>query len=181
MAVQPRVAKVLTALLISMTAGTIILMAMQNSPPPAGAFCLTSYYRLTPVNKALKSDVAQSQDRWNNIEIYYSQTKAGNIKQLTALAGLSNPEDINCHFVICNGLGGRDGLIQTTEKWKRQWSIIPAHDKLDSGQTIRICIIADGKDAKPTDVQVKRTKSLTEEIHRKFDIELEAVRFPENW
>ena len=181
MAVQPRVAKVLTALLISMTAGTIILMAMQNSPPPAGAFCLSNYYRLTPVNKALKSNVPHSQNRWNGIEIYYSQTKAGNIKQLTALAGLSNPDDINCHFVICNGLGGRNGLIQTTEKWKRQWSIIPKHDTLGSGQIIRICIIADAKDAMPTDFQVKRTEELTEEICRNFDIELDSIRFPESW
>lgn len=181
MAVHPRVAKVLTALLISMTAGTIILMLMQHSPPPAGAFCLSSYYRLTPVNKALKSDVPHSQNRWNSIEIYYSQTKAGNIKQLTALAGLSNPEDINYHFVLCNGLGGRNGLIQTTEKWKRQWSIIPTHNTLDSGQTISICIIADGRDAMPTDFQVKRTEELTEEICRNFDVQPGAIRFPENW
>ena len=125
MAVQPRVAKVLTALLTSMTVGTILLMAMQHSPPPAGAFCLSSYYRLTPVSSVIKSDVPHLQNRWSRIEIYYSQTKAGNIKQLTALAGLSNPEDINCHFVVCNGLGELDGLIQKTEKWKRQWSTIP--------------------------------------------------------
>ncbi len=113
--------------------------------------------------------------------IYYSQTKAGNIKQLSALAGLSNPEDIDCHFVICNGLGGRDGLIQTTEKWKRQWSIIASHETLDSAQTIRICIIADGTDAKPTDFQVKRAEALTEEICRRFGIELAAIGYPESW
>ena len=120
MVVQPRVAKVLTALLISMTAGTIILMAMGNNTPPSGPFCLSSYYRLTPVNKAVKSDVAQTQDRWDKIEIYYSQTKAGNIKQLASLNGLGSSEEINCHFVICNGLGGGDGQIQSTEKWQRQ-------------------------------------------------------------
>ena len=111
---QPRVARVLAALLISMTAGAIVLMALENNPPSAGPFCLSSYYRLDPVEQAVISRAAQSPGRWNCIEIYYSGTKAGNIEQLAALSGLAAPQDINCHFVICNGLGGGDGQIQAT-------------------------------------------------------------------
>ncbi|MCJ7778774.1 MAG: hypothetical protein MUP16_10715 [Sedimentisphaerales bacterium] len=112
---QPRVAKVLAALLISMTIGAIVLMALGNNPPSAGPFCLSSYYRLDPIGKAISSRAAQSSYRWNCIEIYYSATKAGNIEQLASLSGLASPEDINCHFVICNGLGAGDGQIQSTE------------------------------------------------------------------
>ena len=105
---QPRVAKVLAVLMISMTAGAIVLMSLGNNPPSAGAFCLSSYYRLDSVEKALRSQVAQYPSRWSCVEIYYSDTKAGNIEQLAALAGLISPEDINCHFVVCNGLGGNN-------------------------------------------------------------------------
>ena len=175
---QPRVAKVLAALLISMTTGAIVLMALGNDPPSAGPFCLSSYYRLDSVEKAISSPAAQSPNRWSCIEIYYSATKAGNIEQLASLNGLTSPEDINCHFVICNGLGAGDGQILPTEKWKRQWSIIPGRTWYGGGQTIRICVIADDKTARPTNLQVKRIETLVEALCRRFNIRPEYIYYP---
>ena len=102
MSVQSREEKIFAVLLVSITAGAIVLMALGNNPPSAGAFSLSRYYRLGPIEKAILSRSTQSPDRWNRIEIYYSGTKAGNVQQLAALNGLSNPRDINCHFVICD-------------------------------------------------------------------------------
>jgi len=181
MSIQSREAKVFAALLISITAGAIVLMALGNNPPPAGAFCLSRYYRLEPVEKAISSRASQPSSRWNCIEIYYSVTKAGNIEQLASLSGLVSPEDINCHFCVCNGLGGGDGQIQSTEKWQRQWSITPGRTWCGSGQTIRICIIADGKTSFPTDFQRKRTEALVEKLCRKFGIRPESVCYPSDW
>ncbi|MHC4423616.1 MAG: N-acetylmuramoyl-L-alanine amidase [Planctomycetota bacterium] len=178
---QPRVAKVLAALLVSMTAGAVVLMALGNNPPSAGPFCLVSYYRLNPVEKAIRSHTTQSRNRWNSIEIYYSGTKAGNIEQLASLMGMASPEDINCHFCLCNGLGGSDGQIQKTEKWQRQWSIIPGPTWHGSGQTIRICIIADSQSSRPTDSQIKRAEALVEVLCRKFDISPEYIYYPDDW
>jgi hypothetical protein len=178
---QPRVAKVLAALLISMTTGAIILMVLGNDPPPAGPFCLSSYYRLGPIEKAISSQAPQYPHRWDCIEIYYSATKAGNIEQLASLSGLTSPEDINCHFVICNGLGAGDGQIQPTEKWQRQWSIVPGQTWYGSSQTIRICVIADNKTARPTNLQIKRIEALVEGLSRKFNIQPEYIYYPSNW
>jgi len=178
---QPRVAKVLAVLLISMTTGAIVLMVLGNDPPSAGPFCLSSYYRLDPIEKAISSRSAQSPDRWNCIEIYYSGTKAGNIEQLASLNGLASPEDIDCHFVICNDLGGRDGQIQLTEKWQRQWSIVPGRTWYGSGQTIRICLIADDRTTRPTELQIKRTEALVEGLCRRFDIQHEYIYYPSGW
>lgn len=180
---QPRVAKVLAALLVSMTAGAIILMALGDNSPSAGLFSLSSYYlhQLDSVEKAVRSRAYQSPGRWDRIEIYYSGTKAGNIEQLASLSGLANVQDINCHFVICNGLGAGDGQIQTTEKWQRQWSIIPGRSWYGSGQTIRICVIADGKTAHLTDTQRQKTQVLVEELCRRFGIRSESVFYPGNW
>jgi hypothetical protein len=173
---QPRVAKVLAVLMISMTTTAIVLMVLSKEPPSAGPFCLSSYYHLDPVEKVISSRAAQSPDRWNCIEIYYSATKAGNIKQLASLSGLASPEDINCHFCLCNGLGGDDGQIQPTEKWQRQSSVIHY-----SKQTIRICVIVDDKAKTPTDFQIKRTEALVEELCRKFNIQPESIRYPDDW
>ena len=178
---QPRVARVLAALLISMTVGAIVLMALDNKPPSAGAFCLSSYYRLDPVEQAVISRAAQSPRRWNCIEIHYSGTKAGNIEQLAALSGLAGPQDINCHFVICNGLGDGDGQILSTGKWQRQWSSVPNRTWYGSDQTIRICLIADGKTTYPTDFQIKRLESLVEVVQRKFNIPSQSIYYPGDW
>jgi hypothetical protein len=178
---QPRVAKVLAALLVSMTIGAVVLMALGNNPPSAGPFCLSAYYCLDPVGQAVSSRAAQSHDRWNRIELYYSGTRAGNIEQLASLSGLASPQDVNFHFCLCNGLGGSDGQIQTTEKWQRQWSVIPNRSWYGSGQTIRICVIADGQNSHPTDIQVKRTEALIESLCRKFDIQPQFVYYPAYW
>jgi len=178
---QPRVAKVLVALLVSMTACTTLLMVLGNNPPSAGPFCLASYYSLDPVEKSVASRATQSPSRWNCIEVYYSDTKAGNLEQLASLNGLSSPDELNCHFVVCNGFGGRDGLILSTERWQKQWSVIPDRTWYGSVQTIRICIVADSKSSMPTDVQRKRTEALVEQLFRKFSIKTNAVYYPGDW
>ncbi len=178
MSSQPRVVKVLALLLISMTTGAVVLMAMGYNPPSAGPFCLSSYYLLDPVEKAVVSRACQSPERWNSIELFYSRTRAGNIEQLAILNGLAGSEDLNCHFVVCNGLGGNDGQIQPTEKWQQQWSAIPDQNWQGSGQTIRICIVADGKTVWPTDYQMKRIETLVQALCRRFQIRSEAVYLP---
>ncbi len=178
---QPRAAKVWAALLTAMTVGAVILMALGNNPPSAGAFSLWSYSRLDSVKKAIVSQTTQTPGRWNCIEVFYSDTKAGNLQQLASINGLASERDINFHFCVGNGLGARDGQIQPTEKWTRQWSSIPGKTWYGTGQTIRICIIADGKDAMPTDYQIKRTDALIEGLSRKFNIALDQIYYPNDW
>lgn len=145
-------------------------MALGNNPPSAGPFCLSSYYRLGPVEKAILSRACQSPDRWNRIEIYYSGNRE-----------MGPSEDLNCHFVIYNGLGGGDGQIQPTEKWQRQWSIVPGRNWYGSSQTIRICVVADSTGYGPTDYQTKRLEKLVEGLCRKFSIQPASVYFPSDW
>ena len=178
---QTRVAKVLATLLASMTTGAIVLMALGHNPPSAGPFSLWTYYRLDPVKKAISSQASQFPGRWNRIEIYYSSTEAGNVERLASLNGLAGPEDINCHFCICNGHGGNDGQIQPTEKWQRQWSAVPGHTWYGSAQTIRICVVADRKTTRATDCQIKRIQVLVDGLCKKLGIRPEAVYYPSDW
>ena len=164
-----------------MTLGAIVLMALGNNPPSAGPFCLSSYYRLDPIEKAVSSQAAQSNYHWNCIEIYYSNTKAGNIEQLASLSGLSSPEDINYHFVVCNGLGGGDGQVESTTRWRKQWSVIPSRTWYGTPQTIRICVVADGQKRFATNSQLRRVENLVDKLARKFDIEPDYIYYPGSW
>lgn len=175
---QPRVVKVLAALLVSMTTGAIVLMALGNNPPSAGAFSLSVYCRLDPVEESIRSRAAQSPDRWNCIETYYSGSKTGGIEELARLNRLTGPEELNCHFVICNGSGGGDGQIQPTARWRKQWSVTPDRTWYGTRQTIRVCVISDGQTTRPTDFQRKRLEALVEGLCRKFSIMPKRIYYP---
>ena len=178
---QPRVVKVLAALLASMTAGAIVLMALGNNPPSAGPFSLSAYRDLDLVKEAIRSQAAQSPSRWNCVEIYYSGTKGGNIEQLASLTGLADSKEMNCHFVVCNGLGGGDGQIQSTEKWQRQWSIVPSRTWYGSDRTIRLCAIAGTNAVRLTNCQIRRAEALVDSLCEKFDIQAQSIHYPGNW
>ena len=178
MASQLRVWKVLLALLISMTSGTIVLMALGDNAPSAGAFCLSSYFELAPTDSAASSRVTSSSDRWKRIEIFYSGTRVGTIEWLASLNGLANPADLNCHFVVCNGYGANDGEIQTTEKWQNQLSVKPSKNWYNEQQTISICVVSDGKGIMPTDCQMKRVEALVSSLCRRFNIDVSSVNYP---
>jgi hypothetical protein len=172
MSKQPRVVKVLTALLASMTVGAFVLMALGNNPPSKGPFSLSAYYRLDSVDHAVRSKACQSPHRWNSIEIFFSGTKAGNALPTAGTL------DQNSHFIICNGRGGGDGEIQATEQWQKQWSIRPGRTWQGSDKTVRICLVGDGASVQPTDCQLKRLEMLLEALCRKFSIPADSVYLP---
>jgi len=178
MANQLRVWKVLLVLLVSMTSGAILLMSLGNNAPSSGAFCLSSYYQLTSAESAIASRTQQSPERWSRVEMFYSHTKGGDIDWLAARSGLSEAKDLNCHFVICNGLGGNDGAILSTEKWQDQTSVVPLQNWYGASETIRICVVADGKSSFPTDCQIKRVDTLVCSLTRKFNITPDNVLYP---
>jgi hypothetical protein len=175
---QPRVAKVLVALLASMTTGAILLMVLGSNPPSAGPFCLSTYYRLDSVDHVMRSRAGQSPTRWNSIEIFFSSTRGGGLTQLADLHGQVGVAGLNCHFIICNGNGGNDGEIQATEKWQKQWSVTPGRTWQGSDRTIRICLVGDGVSVPPTDYQLKRLELLLEALCRKFHIPAGSVYLP---
>lgn len=159
-------------LLVSMTMGAFVLMALGNNPPSAGPFCLSAYYQLDPVDHVVQSRACQAPHRWTSIEIYFSGTQHGYLQQPAETA------DLNCHFLICNGAGGGDGEIQASEQWQRQWSIRPSRTWQGSDKTIRVCLIGDGARIAPTNYQLKRLETLLEALSRKFGIPADSVYLP---
>src|SRR4030042_1734343 len=129
MTAQSRQTKVLVALLVSIVLCTMILNVLGHNPPSAGAFCLSQYYRLVPVEKLVRSRKVQRPRYWKWIEIYYSEgdsdvrvTSGLNIQvELSgSLSSVSGQQDIDCHFIIYNGHNDLDGKIEPTEQWNRQ-------------------------------------------------------------
>ena len=194
MTVQSRQTKVLVALLVSIVLCTIILNALGHNPPSAGAFCLSRYYRLVPVEKLIRSREVQRPRYWKWIEIYYSEGGSGDrvasgsnmqVEQSGSLSNVSGQEEIDCHFIIYNGLSGHDGQIKPTEKWNRQ---LPANRPTDSNkrrtrqneQTIYISIVTNGQNPQFTNFQIKRAEVLADELCREFNIKSESILYPDS-
>ena len=171
---------ILLILMIAMTATLLLLLSLGSNPPPAGAFCLSDYCSLDTIDNLIRSQLPQQQGRWNNIRIYYSGYREGNLNQIARLQDIKDPLYINCHFIICNGFGGRNGEIIPTYKWQKQWS---ANVKLPNStwQTIEICVITNPLTSRPTDLQTRRTEGLVEQLCWEFDIPNTSIYYPPGW
>jgi hypothetical protein len=177
---RPRTARVLASLVAAMTVGAIILLALDSHPVPAGAFSLASYQKLNDVEELVIPAAPIKPQRWNSIEVYYSKTSGGTIAQLASMSN-TRPGDVNFHFVVYNGRGGGDGLIESTQRWQQQWSCIPNGYWNGNPGTIRICVIADGQSVPATEYQIKRTAALADEICTRFNISSRSIKYPANW
>lgn len=178
---QARTSRIIISLIASMTIGAIVLMALDNHSLSAGAFSLAGYTNLNPIEQVTLNSVIPDKQKWDFIEVYYSGIESGDIEEITRFDGLTSSEDVNFHFLVCNGTGGADGKIQATAKWRKQRAALSGQDWFGNNQTIRICVVADGLEFLPTDCQLKRVTGLVEVLARKFNISSQRISYPANW
>ncbi|NLK41181.1 MAG: hypothetical protein GX298_03905 [Planctomycetes bacterium] len=173
MAGQNRTVAVLFALLAAMTVGAMVLMTLDQYAPGAGAYSLSSYLRLDPVEQVVKNTLQTAPAQWDGIEVFYSRTRAGNVDELPLLISLSGGQAEQFHFLVCNGNGAEDGHIQTTPQWRQQAAA-------EQSGTIRICVVGDSR-TPLTNSQIQRTNDLVENLSRTFNIGPRRIRYPANW
>jgi len=174
MSVETRDAKVFAVLLVSMTLGAVTLMLLGNNPPKAGAFCLSSYRQLNPVDQVLRTTKRISEDRWNRIKIRCRPLQSAGTAVENGHFG--NIDDY--HFLVCNGVAGNNGQIIATSKWQNQHSISRGQRLVESSQTIRICIMMLEDLPELTDFQVQRVQELVDALAEKFSIRAESISYP---
>jgi hypothetical protein len=195
MTAQSRQTKVLVTLLVSIIVCTIILNMLGHNPPSAGAFCLSQYSRLVPVDKVVRSRDVRRRGYWMGIEVYFCECKASNrvvsnsnlqSEKFNLQSNISSQEGNSCHFIIHNGFNGHDGQIEPTVKWNTQ---LPADRSAGSNkqpagrnvQTIYICVAMNSQSTQPTNFQIKRAQILIDKLCREFNINSESVFYPNNW
>jgi hypothetical protein len=196
MTAQSRQTKVLFVLLFSIVLCTIILNILGHNPPSAGAFCLSQYYSLAPVEQSINLLEVQRPRYFKWIEIYYSKDNSScriysgsntlRVEQSGSLNNISSQQDFGCHFIIHDGHSGTDGEIEPTENWKMQLPIKHRPDNKirrawQCEQTIYICIVVDSQSALPTNIQIKRLCVLVEGLRRELNIKSDSVIYPNNW
>ncbi len=168
---QGRLINAILILIVSMTAGTFILLALEGKPFKPAAFSLSSS---SEINTSLSHATVGTKngilpDTWKSIEITYSSS-IHEINKNRTTGSLNN----NYHFVICDGSAESvDGQILATTTWYNQ---IPIQDILFASDTIRICIISPSGQYKPTPWQSNRLESLVNCLVKHCNIPLDQIR-----
>lgn len=166
---------VLFSLIASMTIGALVLMALDRGNPVQGAYSLSGYLRLDPVENVVKNTLTRNPAKWDRVEVFYSRTDSGNAEDLALLITLAYGKQTDFHFIVGNGSGADDGQVQAGDFWKQQY-FCSGRDGL-----IRVCVIADGIADSVSDCQIQRTNDLVENLVRTFNISHENIRYPLNW
>jgi hypothetical protein len=167
-----------------MTIGAVVLMALDRGSLKGGAFSLSLFIDLPGeevVMQSIDKDVRVAE--WSRVEVFYSDTCSGNVAELSVLKRLTDNEGLGAHFVICNGVGGKEGEIQPTQQWVGQEPAVAGHES-----TIRICLVGNGVEnglkVGPSETQINRANNLASFFCRQFKISSRTagnVQYPANW
>lgn len=133
---QGRLIKVIFLLMITMTVGALLLLALEGKPiKPMSSYNLFSQTKLSSVYNALGTEAGIEPGLWQNFEIRFEDNNG----RLTAQSGPTRGLLNDYHFVISDGSDDRDGHIYATSLWANQMAVSP--DRLNDSRTIQICLI----------------------------------------
>ena len=115
--------------------------------------------------------------KWKTIVIHHSGTTAGSAAAFDRYhrQTLGDPDGIKYHFVIGNGNGSPDGLIEITDRWRRQLDAAHLYHPANAPDSVAICLVGNFEDSRPTQAQLDAAAKLAYVLMRRFDMPLSRV------
>jgi N-acetylmuramoyl-L-alanine amidase-like protein len=116
--------------------------------------------------------------RWDSIVIHHSASATGNAKRFDRYHRESkNWDELGYHFVIGNGQGARDGLVEVGSRWIKQKH--GAHCKTADNRFnlhgIGICLVGDFSKTAPTGAQMASLVRLIRFLVDECDVPSESI------
>lgn len=178
-----------------MTLTSALLLVLEPGPvaPPSGVTLLSTDPITQPKDRLF--DIPEARD-WKAIIIHDSGTLQGSSRTINALDEQLGRGGLGYHFVINNGTGQSDGLIEVGFRWQRQFS--GAYLEGEGADwyhrhAIGIDLIGDGDREPFTQAQLRELVWLVQQLQARFHIPRAAVYvevgakqglaryFPEAW
>ena len=177
MSSRERMTKALGFLVLSVTAGAIILRLLQPTPlMNVTAFSLAAAFN--PIQQVFETRVPVDGSRWQYIEIYQSGRARGNARSLAEFGRQKGLGGLAYHFVITNGSGGPDGRIQVSQQWTEQKEArvggMSGEGTCESS-IIKICLIGDFGKGPPGGVQLSQLAALLRSLQQRCGISLRNI------
>lgn len=126
-----------------------------------------------------KADVSESS--WEFIIIHHSATESGSVDSIDQehrrrKDSVGNPWlGIGYHFVIGNGNGMTDGVVEPTFRWNEQIHGAHSGNAVFNSRGIGICLIGDFEKTSPTNAQLKSVRELVKVLASRHRITRENL------
>lgn len=120
---------------------------------------------------------ATASHAWKYIVLHHSAGDEGSVASIDADHRLRTDRagrpwlGIGYHFVIGNGQGMPDGLIEPTFRWREQLHGAHAGSREFNRDGIGICLVGDFSRSPPSDRQVAAARQLVDWLCRRYSIE----------
>lgn len=178
--ISRRTLTVWVVLLMAMTTATGLLMILAGRPLPttSGLALAAIDYQTDGLRAAFNVEDALDHQRFKAIVIHHSGLSYGNATRIGQLHQDLNYGGLGYHFVINNGNGASDGLIEVGYRWMKQMPGVHAagdHGPWLNQHAIGICMVGNGNNAPPTAAQMQQLVRLVTELQRRFDIPADRV------
>ncbi len=139
-------------------------------PPPLGARPPRTPRRAptvakptnAPTTRELRAWRVPLKRRWRYIVVHHSATAAGSAASFDTAHKKRRWDGLGYDFVIGNGRGAADGLVEVGFRWKQQRDGAHAGNKLMNQTGIGICLVGDFTKSQPTTSQMRSLKRLTD-------------------
>ncbi len=114
---------------------------------------------------------------WKWIVVHHSATETGSAAEFDREHKARNWDELGYHFVIDNGNGAADGLVEVGSRWpKQKWG---AHCKTPDSEYndygIGICLVGDFTRSMPTPGQLKSLRNLLAYLMAEYRIDADHV------
>lgn len=177
---ERRMIIVLSSLLGAMTLTSGLLLLLEPRPvAPWTDLSLRATDRIDNSEAVLfRTATPIERNRWQAIVIHDSRTSGGSARSLANLHERQGRGGLGYHFVIGNGQGAEDGLIEIGFRWERQMFGVHSGGEVGAWlneHAISICLIGDGDSQPYTDAQLQSLLWLIHRLQRQFNIPAENV------
>ncbi|MDB6075123.1 MAG: N-acetylmuramoyl-L-alanine amidase [Verrucomicrobiaceae bacterium] len=121
----------------------------------------TAWKHLSPAVRAqVDASLAQHRD-WQRIVLHGSGSSHGNAKLMdrydVSVRGME--QGSNYHFIIGNGAGAQDGLIETSRRWAQAG---------DASSCVSVCLVGDFNEQAPSNAQMEAVDELMDYLSIKL-------------
>ena len=162
-----------TSLVGVLTLTSALLLAL--APAPLTPDSTTTLFAMEPpetLDVIFNTPTPVQNARWKYIYVHHSRTSGGDAASVNS----HDKTGMGDHFLIGNGEGAIDGVVQVGPRWYEQNSAAaPAGARSIEPTCISICLVGDFDQTRPTPTQLRRLTQLVSTLQARFRIPAESV------
>lgn len=161
---------------MTLTSGLLLVLEPGPVAPTSGVTLQSIDRTMAPQERLFET--AQPPHPWKAIVIHDSGSLSGSSRTINEAHEKAGRGGLGYHFVVNNGNGQDDGLIELGFRWQRQFAgsyVEGQNADWFNQHAIGICLIGDADRRRFTESQLRELIWLVQQLQAKFNIPADAV------